>query len=303
MQFGQQIESSRRKQMREVRFELLRPHEIEFEKQKAPFVFLPLSPLEWHGPHLPFGFDALNAYSMALELAGRMGGLVLPCMYIGAAQVVGSEKLRNIGFRGDEYIVGRDYHPKNMQSFYFHEEVLAVTLRNYLELLDGRDYKAVIIVNTHGEKNHNDTIERLCSELNNTRHTKFYATRAMNRDEVNYPYKYKSDDQVLAEKYRGQPGHAGKAETSLARFYFDSRVDLSQLPPAKEKLYNTRWAITDSKTTHGRPTPDFTVREEEDPRAATVEEGKRVFEEAIEQRMTEIMDFFEEIGFRYTLDS
>lgn len=283
--------------MKEIRFEMMRPDEISAEQQKSPYIFLPLSPLEWHGPHLPFGFDGLNAYNMALEVAKRVGGVVLPCMYIGAASVVSPEKLKYIGFKGTEYIKGRDY-PRNMKSFYFNQEVFAIVLRNYLELLENRNYKAVIIVSTHGEKDHNDVIERLCEEFTKEKELKVLAVRAMNKDEKRYPYKYKSDNKILAEKYAGQPGHSGKAETSLAMLYFPSRVDLDQLPPRHVKLQNTRWSITDAATTNGNPTSNFTVREEEDPREATPEEGQRIFEEAVTQIIEQVEGFFASIGLK-----
>lgn len=283
--------------MREVKFELLRPDEIEAARQKWNFVFLPLSPLEWHGPHLPFGFDGLNAYNMALELARRMGGVVLPCLYIGAAAIVNKEKLVNIGFRGDEYIVGRDY-PGNTRSLYFHPEVFAIVLRNYLDLLLDLKYRAVIIVNTHGDKAHNDPIERLSQEYSNTTAMKVFPVRAMAKDEEQFPYKYKSDDPVLAEKYAGQPGHASKSETSLAMYYYPDRVDLNRLPPVGEPIKNTRWAITDTHTTHGKPTSDFSVCEQEDPRLSSTEDGHRLFELAIEQKAQEIEAFFISIDLR-----
>ena len=91
--------------MREVRLELLRPEEIEQDRKDSGVLYLPLGPLEWHGPHIPYGFDALNAYNMAIELAKKMGGLVLPCLYLGAASIVSKKKLTDICFNQDDYIV------------------------------------------------------------------------------------------------------------------------------------------------------------------------------------------------------
>ena len=55
--------------MRTVRFELLRPSEIVAERQRFPVVFQPVSPLEWHGPHLPYGTDPLHAEYVARTTA------------------------------------------------------------------------------------------------------------------------------------------------------------------------------------------------------------------------------------------
>jgi creatinine amidohydrolase len=45
--------------MRTRALEFLRPEEILDEMRRCPAVFLPLAPLEWHVPHLPYGVDPL----------------------------------------------------------------------------------------------------------------------------------------------------------------------------------------------------------------------------------------------------
>ena len=52
---------------REVRYEMLRPAQLRAEMDRAPLVFLPVAPLEYHGPHLPLGMDPINAAQCALE--------------------------------------------------------------------------------------------------------------------------------------------------------------------------------------------------------------------------------------------
>ena len=55
--------------MREVRLQWLRPDEVVAERERVPIVYLPIGPLEWHGPHLPLGTDPLQAEHIALDLA------------------------------------------------------------------------------------------------------------------------------------------------------------------------------------------------------------------------------------------
>ena len=45
--------------MRTRALEFLQPEKILDEMRRCPVVFLPLAPLEWHGPHLPYGVDPL----------------------------------------------------------------------------------------------------------------------------------------------------------------------------------------------------------------------------------------------------
>jgi creatinine amidohydrolase len=53
---------------------LLVQHLTAADYAAAPFttVILPLGSLESHGPHLPFGTEALTAYLLALEVAARV---------------------------------------------------------------------------------------------------------------------------------------------------------------------------------------------------------------------------------------
>jgi creatinine amidohydrolase len=69
--------------MRTVHYELLRPGEILAAREQCPLAYVPVSPLEWHAPHLPIGTDALHAGAIAEQLALRTGGVVLPTFYWG----------------------------------------------------------------------------------------------------------------------------------------------------------------------------------------------------------------------------
>ncbi|MCE7481202.1 creatininase family protein [Microbacterium profundi] len=67
----------------EVRAELLSPAELDARIAENPLAYLPLGTLEFHGPHLPIGLDALNAHAVCIEAAAQGGGLVLPPVYQG----------------------------------------------------------------------------------------------------------------------------------------------------------------------------------------------------------------------------
>lgn len=61
--------------------ELLSPQQIQERLERAPVAYLPLGSLEFHGPHLPIGLDALTAHGICLAAADRAGGVVLPPWY------------------------------------------------------------------------------------------------------------------------------------------------------------------------------------------------------------------------------
>ena len=58
--------------------ERLSPQQVEARLARASVAYLPLGSLEFHGPHLPVGLDALTAHGICLAAAERGGGVVLP---------------------------------------------------------------------------------------------------------------------------------------------------------------------------------------------------------------------------------
>ena len=56
--------------------------------------------------------------------------------------------------------------------------------------------------------------------------------------------------------------------------------DLTTLP-AEGPLHNVHHAIVDDQTFRGSPTPDFTVRPEDDPRQASAEAGEQRLQECV----------------------
>ena len=69
--------------MKKIKFEEMFPDELlEVIREKRP-VYLPVSPMEWHGPHMGMGTDAVHAYAVAERLAERIWGAVYPALYIG----------------------------------------------------------------------------------------------------------------------------------------------------------------------------------------------------------------------------
>ena len=167
--------------MRTVRFELLRPSEILAEKERFPVVFQPLGPLEWHGPHLPYGTDPLHAENVAQRTAEAIGGVVMPTLYWGSERERAPEYLKVLGFRGDEsdqWIVGMDFPANSMKSLYSMEDVFALVMRARLELIIDQGYKLIVLVNGHGATNHLLTLDRLAKEYSATTPTHVMLTTA-----------------------------------------------------------------------------------------------------------------------------
>lgn len=56
----------------------LRPAALNAVRAAAPVAYLPWGGLDWHGPHLPLGSDAIVAEAVAERCARRTGGALLP---------------------------------------------------------------------------------------------------------------------------------------------------------------------------------------------------------------------------------
>jgi creatinine amidohydrolase len=256
---------------REVRLEWLRPDEIITERERCPMVYLPLGPLEWHGPHLPFGTDPLQATHTALALAEKIGGVVHPTLFIGTERERSPELLRDIGFKGEEWIVGMDFPANNELSYYYSEDVFAVMVRYTLEQLVAHGYRLVVLVNGHGATNQIQQLQRLAAEFTS-------------RGPAKVLYTFDLDAEIDVDA-----GHATITETSAVMALMEDRVDMKSLPPADQALKNIDYAIVDAPTFFGQPAADRTVSAKADPRHATPQLGKKHFDDTVEHLSTIII--------------
>lgn len=69
--------------MESVFYEELCPQEFAEAIRKFPAAFLPLGTLEWHGYHMPLGADAIQSRGAMVMIAKRVGGIVLPTLFLG----------------------------------------------------------------------------------------------------------------------------------------------------------------------------------------------------------------------------
>jgi creatinine amidohydrolase len=62
----------------EVRYLYLRPAEVVRRRKELALAWLPLGVIEWHGLHNPLGVDVVKTEAALVEMARRIGGLVMP---------------------------------------------------------------------------------------------------------------------------------------------------------------------------------------------------------------------------------
>jgi creatinine amidohydrolase len=66
-----------------VEYHRLRPADLVARREERPVAYLGLGILEWHGLHNPLGLDGVKANGIAIHLAERLGGVVMPPLFWG----------------------------------------------------------------------------------------------------------------------------------------------------------------------------------------------------------------------------
>jgi creatinine amidohydrolase len=264
----------------EVRMQYMLPWRLHEELQKQSLVFLPVGPLEWHGPHLAFGTDPLNAEQTAVAVARQTGGVVHPTLFLGTERERPPEMLESLGFNKDEYVVGMDFPEAKglFRSFYFSEELFAMVVRAHIQQFIEHGYKYIFIVNGHGAVNHNEVLNRLCKEF----------TSSFKDVAVAFSIAFPED-----ARRSGICSHAGKDETSLMMHFDRELVDLAQLPPKPEKLKYKDYSIVDDGGFSGNPGKDFSITPESDPRSASIEFGEQIFQATVEELTKKVKSIFQ----------
>lgn len=142
-----------------VLYEQLLPAQFIERLNDCPIAYLPLGTLEWHGYHLPLGSDGLQSKAFFIALAKRLGGIVLPTLFLGPDKYISKE--------GSDYY-GMDIHsfdesnPQQLAGSAYHVEdelfrqMMEATLRN----LARAGFK-IVVAHGHGPSTNifRDTID------------------------------------------------------------------------------------------------------------------------------------------------
>lgn len=253
---------------REVRYEFLRPAQLKAEMERAPLVFLPVAPLEYHGPHLPLGMDSINATECALGACRKLGkGVVMPTLHMGTERERPEWMLESLGFDKKDWVIGMDFPTATWSSHYYPEHIFGLTVASHLEMLIGQGYRAIVVVNGHGAWNQLETLERLSKHYTHTSPAVVKWKLAI----------------VLDISERNLAGHADLVETSLMLYYdrmgvgSGSSADLSALPPRAVPIHYKDFSVVDGPGFSEKPGPDRVVKN--DPRDATADKGRSIFED------------------------
>lgn len=203
-----------------VHYDELRPAEFRSRLSDVPIAYLPLGTLEWHGEHLPLGSDSLQADGFLSLLADRVGGIVLPNLFLGPdrRQVVDGEEFVGVDLYEHE---DEDGPTQKDGSAYWvddplFEEIVERTLRN----LERAGFRIVV---AHGHGPSGKAFSELADEWSESMDLELFTC-------------WKGDDPDLHDDENGfMVDHAATNETSIMMTLHPELVDMDELPDDPER--------------------------------------------------------------------
>lgn len=249
--------------MREVRLEMMLPQDIRREMDKLNLLYIPIAPLEFHGPHLPYGTDPLNACAVALKAAQELGGLVHPTVYLGTEVPRPKEMVASFGLPEETEVIGMDMPGLPLKSFYMPPEQFKASVRAIVEVAIDVGFRRIVLLNGHGAFDQTRILIELSNEMTSSGIEVIYF--------IDFDTGNPDDLRAI--------GHAGQEEASLTMANYPETVHLENLPDGPLPCRN--YAVVDTDTFLCNPTPDFTTRT--DPRLGTADEGREYEGRVIEQ--------------------
>jgi len=121
----------------------LTPQEFQERLLEAPIAYLPLGTLEWHGRHLPLGADGLISSGFFIELAKKVGGIVLPMLFLGTDN---SKIIEGEEYYGMDIESYPSQHPKKLlgSAYWIKRSLLKQILGEILKQLKRAGFKIVV---------------------------------------------------------------------------------------------------------------------------------------------------------------
>ena len=140
-----------------ILYEELQPAEFVEKINDFPVAYLPLGTLEWHGLHMPLGADGLQSKGFFELVAKRIGGIVMPMLFLGPDR---AEQKDGLNYYGMDNFSFQDEHPQQLEgsAYYVDEDFFKAILDNIISNLKRAGFKMVI---AHG---HGPSMEAFRSE-------------------------------------------------------------------------------------------------------------------------------------------
>jgi len=193
------------------------PSTFREQVDKVPVAYLPLGTLEWHGPHGPLGADALQPVGFFRDLATRVGGVVMPPVFLGPdiAKVIDGQ-----------FYVGMDMLDKNFQetqptqfdgsAYYIEDGLFNLMIERIIENISRQGIRILVTVG-HGPSTR--TLGNMAQTMWEKHQVKIITLHKT----------YPGEDPQINNRYPFQADHAAKNETSILMYYNPETVHLEYL--------------------------------------------------------------------------
>ena len=194
--------------MLKYRYEIMFPHQLREVLEKNPIVYLPVSPIEWHGEHLIFGTDPFRARRVLEIVWERLGGVMMPTLYVGTDGMIVEE--------GEEFW-GMEMFAKEKipGSVFVRKETFYNLLKDMLNFLERTGFKLCVLCTGHMARPQVEVVEKLEEE---------YRERSM--EVISWHWGRVKYPEELVTK---NPLHAGVEESSEILSIDLSYVDLDRV--------------------------------------------------------------------------
>ena len=231
--------------MRKVLYEELLPEELVQRIQEMPVAYLPLGTLEWHGPHMPLGADGIQSKELFVRVAEKIGGVVLPMLFMGPDRVFhdGGKSFYGMDINTEGAL--NTYCVQQMKgSAYWMEKEL---FQNYLRSIFAQLSRVgVRIVVGHG---HGPSIKAF-QELKEEAEEKFGLS-------ILTAWMFAED-----ERLRYQNDHAGANETSIVMAVRPELIDFGQVKEDESNLIGVAGGhpVRESSEAFGNEILEYTMK-------------------------------------------
>jgi len=203
--------------MQEVLYERLTPSEFQDRLKKAPIAYLPLGTLEWHGEHLPLGSDSLQSQTFFTKLAQRVGGIVLPPLFLGPDE---AKKINGHEYYGMDIFGYSPNAPQQLKgsAYWIPSDLFLALLEALLKQLSRAGFK-IFVAHGHGPST------QIITENNERLSVKFHLTimtvwRDKNQRDPDMEFQY---------------DHAATNETSIMMAFHPDLVHMENLSRDRKK--------------------------------------------------------------------
>lgn len=139
--------------MSKVLYEELTPQEFRERIIEAPIAYLPLGTLEWHGEHMPFGADGIQSQGFFKCLAEKVGGIVLPMLFLGPDRVREENGIEYYGmdFSTNETTSNKYYTARQLDgsAYRVSDDVFEIILDSTMKQLKRAGFQ-IVVAHGHG---------------------------------------------------------------------------------------------------------------------------------------------------------